>query len=312
MSPPVRFALLCAAGVACAAPADAGIIRDDRTDAAHRDLAGAFPQVGRWGNGTGGTYLGLGTGGDWVLTARHVGIGAGQTFALGGATFTAAAVVNRADYVGVNALERGGDLTLVRLDPAGGSVFDRTGLLGAGYTARTDEVGRAAVVTGHGLRGTGLTGPAPGTAGPLRAGTNVLDALGDELNAAWDPRLLAADFDAPAGDANLLAPVGSAAAPTDLEFMLAAGDSGAGVFLDFGDGLGPVLAGVNSFVFDADGSPPYGFYGDGFAATRVSAYADWIALNTGIAAVSAVPEPATWALLGLALAGAAGARRRRA
>ena len=316
------LAVGCAAGAA--GPAAAGIIRHDVPDADYVTFGTQFPQVGRWSNGFGGTFLGTGTNatgttGDWVLTAQHVGIGVGQTFVIGGAVFTAAQVVDRADYQGINNLIRGGDLTLVRLDR---DVTAATGVTGAGYNARADERGRTAIATGGGASGNGLTG-ATGPGGTLRAGTNVLDATGSQIDdgngGTWDDRLLLADFDAPAGtvgvgDTNLLGPLGSDPAPTGLEFMLAGGDSGAGLFLDFGDGAGPVLAGVNSFVFDADGTPPYGFYGDGFGVSRVSGYADWIFATTGIAAANAaaVPEPAAVALIGLAAALGLTRRRRTA
>ena len=320
------LASLLAAGITAAAagPAAAGIIRHDVPDADYIAFGAPFPQVGTWGNGTGGTFLGTGTNaarttGDWVLTAQHVGIRVGQSFSVGGAAFTAAEVVNRTDYRGINNLIRGGDLTLVRLS---GDVTAATGLAGAGYNARTDELGRVGVATGAGATGNGLTGPTGG-AGTFRAGQNVLDADGSQFDdgagGTWDDRLLMADFDAPAGtagvgDTNLLGPLGSDPDPTGLEFMLGGLDSGAGLFVDFGDGNGPVLAGVNSFVFDADGTPPYGFYGDGFGVSRVSGYADWILDTTGIAAANAaaVPEPAAVALIGLAAALGLTRRRRTA
>jgi secreted trypsin-like serine protease len=54
-----------------------------------------------------------------------------------------------------------------------------------------------------------------------------------------------------------------------LEFMIAPGDSGGGMF------IGNKLAGINSFLMAADKKPD-GTYGDESAFTRVSVYVDWI------------------------------------
>ena len=58
-----------------------------------------------------------------------------------------------------------------------------------------------------------------------------------------------------------------------LEFMIAPGDSGGGMF------IGNELAGINSFLAHADGKAD-GTYGDDSAFTRVSMYVDWV--NTQI------------------------------
>lgn len=54
-----------------------------------------------------------------------------------------------------------------------------------------------------------------------------------------------------------------------LEFMIAPGDSGGGMF------IGNNLAGINSFLL-ADDKKPDGTYTDESAFTRVSMYADWV------------------------------------
>lgn len=54
-----------------------------------------------------------------------------------------------------------------------------------------------------------------------------------------------------------------------LEFMIAPGDSGGGMF------IGNKLAGINSFLMAIDKKPD-GTYGDESAFTRVSLYSDWI------------------------------------
>ncbi|MEM9702187.1 MAG: trypsin-like serine protease [Planctomycetota bacterium] len=314
-----RIAIGCVAlfglSIAAGRTAEAGIVRHDVSESDHTALAAGFSQVGRWSGGqTGGILIGA----DWVVTARHLGIGTGRTFSIGGADYQAVEVVNHPDFRGGGRLAEGGDLTLVRLaNPV-------TGVTPIGYNARTDEVGRIAVATGRGSRGNGLDGVLTG-GGPLLAGFNVLDATGDQIvdsgGNAWDERLLLADFDAPAGADptgnewdglnNSLGPLGSDPAPLPLEFQLAGGDSGSGLFLDFGDGLGPTLAGVNSFVFAGSEDGRFDTYGAGFGVTRLSGYTDWIELTTGVAAINAaaVPEPTTCSLLGLAALTAVGRRR---
>lgn len=56
---------------------------------------------------------------------------------------------------------------------------------------------------------------------------------------------------------------------TSLEFLIAPGDSGGGLF------IGNKLAGINSFVMAADGKTDSG-YGDECAHTRISKFVPWI------------------------------------
>jgi secreted trypsin-like serine protease len=60
---------------------------------------------------------------------------------------------------------------------------------------------------------------------------------------------------------------------TELEFLIASGDSGGGLFLD------GKLAGINSFVSAEDGKTNSS-YGDESGHTRISLYREWIERET--------------------------------
>lgn len=60
--------------------------------------------------------------------------------------------------------------------------------------------------------------------------------------------------------------------PTSLEFLIAHGDSGGGLFID------GKLAGIHSFVSASDGKPDSS-YGDESGHTRISKYKTWIESN---------------------------------
>lgn len=117
------------------------------------------------------------------------------------------------------------------------------------YTA-TDEKGKAATISGYGITGTFQTGGVLAD-GKKRAGHNKIDS-GERAVLVCSPS------------------VGRARLP--LEFMIAPGDSGGGMF------IGNSLAGINSFVMATDKKPDSS-YGDESAFTRVSLYVNWIELQ---------------------------------
>jgi hypothetical protein len=125
---------------------------------------------------------------------------------------------------------------------------------------QTEEIGNAANIIGFGQTGDGLTGATPGSGGKKLAGTNDIDATGANFASNLSERLLVSDFDSPLGDNNLLGePVAS-----NLEYAIAPGDSGGGVF------IGSALVGVSSFTSNNSQ------YGASLGATRVSSYLDWV------------------------------------
>jgi len=112
-----------------------------------------------------------------------------------------------------------------------------------------DELNKVCCISGYGLTGTFKTG-ANISDNKKRAGSNIIDAIDREL-------LLcnASSRD----DKNA----------TELEFLIAGGDSGGGLFID------GKLAGINSIVLAADKKPDSS-YGDESAHTRISSYSKWI------------------------------------
>lgn len=113
------------------------------------------------------------------------------------------------------------------------------------YT-KSDEVGKAITFAGWGFSGTFHSGATTGD-GRRRAGQNVI--VGAQKSVL------------------LCAPRRVNKFP--LEFMIAPGDSGGGMF------IGNELAGINSFLMAVDGKPD-GTYTDESAFTRVSLFNDWV------------------------------------
>lgn len=109
-----------------------------------------------------------------------------------------------------------------------------------------DEGGKVASICGYGITGTFITGGRVSD-GVRRAGSNVVRGINNHVLvcSATDRR------------------------KTNLEFMIAHGDSGGGLFID------QKLAGINSFVSAVDKNPNSS-YGDECHHTRVSLFVPWI------------------------------------
>lgn len=109
-----------------------------------------------------------------------------------------------------------------------------------------DEEGKVASMCGYGSSGT-LSSGAHKYDGKKRAGSNIVERV----------------------DNHVLVCSAGGSKMTELEFVIAHGDSGGGLFID------GRLAGINSFVMATDGSPNSD-YGDECCHTRVSIFAPWI------------------------------------
>jgi hypothetical protein len=109
-----------------------------------------------------------------------------------------------------------------------------------------EETGKVVSICGYGLSGNFSTGSSKSDE-TRRAGSNIIDRV----------------------ERNCLICTNIGGKKTSLEFMIASGDSGGGLFLD------GKLAGVNSFVMADDGKLDSD-YGDESGHTRISVYSEWI------------------------------------
>jgi hypothetical protein len=177
-------------------------------------------------------------------------------------------------------LRKGYDLGLVRLsEPV-------TDVTPAGLYRWRNEQNRVGVFSGFGRTGTGLSGgqPLDEIDGRRRAGTNVIDGSVDAklgyghytTKLARGANLFVTDLDNPddASDNATGSPT-----PTDLELLIAQGDSGGPVFLDdprrgHADAP-PLVAGIHSFGEFTDAHDDSD-YGDITGHTRVSIFRPWI------------------------------------
>lgn len=110
-----------------------------------------------------------------------------------------------------------------------------------------DELNQICSISGFGSTGTFISGSKISD-GKRRAGSNIIEAIQDDL---------------------LICMPSLAKNKTSLEFIIAHGDSGGGLF------IGSKLAGVNSCVMATDGKPNSS-YNDESGHTRISKYYPWI------------------------------------
>lgn len=112
-----------------------------------------------------------------------------------------------------------------------------------------DEVGKVCSISGYGFYGTFISG-AKLYDDKKRAGSNVIDGIQYNMLICSPSKI---------GDPKR----------TSLEFIIASGDSGGGLFID------SKLAGVNSCIMSVDKSPS-GKYNEESGHTRVSKFVKWI------------------------------------
>lgn len=109
-----------------------------------------------------------------------------------------------------------------------------------------DEIGKHCYMAGYGFTGTFMTGIKHND-GKKRGGSNKIDYISDDL-LICSPSVIN---------------------KTELEFLIASGDSGGGLFID------GKLAGINSCIFAVDKKPD-STYNDESGHTRISKFAGWI------------------------------------
>ncbi|TWT83601.1 Trypsin [Planctomycetes bacterium CA13] len=281
----VVYCCIALLGACSIEPAMGGTIRHDRADSSYTSLAASYPAVGAL---TWSSYICSATLIDenWILTAGHcldaVGLSPSDwTFDLsdsGGGVHVGAERFVNPGWTGE--LSDGTDIALLRLTTNEYTVAP------AIINTNTSEVGKTATHVGYGVTGTGLTGVnAP--AGTKRAGNNVVDIDGSSVQ-GYNDKVLFEDFDSGSAGDNWA----GSATQLDLEYLIAGGDSGGAVFMDFGSG--EVVAGVHSFIASVDEDLDAD-YGDIAASTRVSSYASWIT-STVSGNDPVAPELASWAI----------------
>ncbi len=261
----LRLRLLCIIILlCCCSETQAGTIRHDVSDSAYLSLAAEsqFDSVGQF-SGTTSSFSFLASGvliaNDWVLTAGHVVDSATSLmFSIGGVDYTGDSWISHPGWTGD--LLAGFDIGLVHLSSVVAGIDPATRYTGS------QERSSVGTSVGFGLTGTGLTGITTAD-GLKRAGTNRIEAqIGNGI--------LLSDFDNPAKPPVKSDNVFSSPKPTALEFLIAPGDSGGGLFLD-DKFLGWVLAGIHSFGAEFDGMLDSD-YGDVSGHTRVSIFNAWI------------------------------------
>ncbi|MDX2038632.1 MAG: trypsin-like serine protease [Isosphaeraceae bacterium] len=251
--------------------------RHDRDDSVFINAGADYPSVGRIQfKSISGTGVLIAP--NKVLTAAHVLSSlepiSDFTFTINNTVYTAASKTLSPTWTNFQAsILKGDDIAILTLSS------DVVGVTPAELYTGRDEIGRVGTSVGFGFSGTGLTGQMGGL-GTRRAGDNMIDAFGS-LFSGININSMLMDFDDPLEASSLI----GSATPLDRESLVTQGDSGGGLFVDFGNG--PLLVGITSFLFDVNDNDILSDYSDMSGAIRVSANLDFI--RNAIA----VPEPAS-------------------
>ncbi len=332
----------CIAAISYVGAAQAGVIRHDTVMDSQYTSLGAnslYDSVGqvRFTGTDGKSYAAsaIMIAPTWALTAAHVvDSTASLDFTLGDETYGATNWLHHSKWDGD--LGKGYDIGLIEF--AGIQVADD--MIATLYDGN-NELGKLGTFVGYGTTGTGLTGYDPESDLDKRAGQNMVDAF--LRTPGKQSRVLLADFDK-AGD-----PSESSwgdDTPVGLEYLIAPGDSGGGLFQDIGGTN--YLTGIHSFGWGILDGNPNSDYGDASGHTRVSSFYGWIndiiggassgdggndkggrgggkkpkrgakkgdSIRGGndanlVTMTAEIPEPGTLTLFGLGLVGLGWARRR--
>lgn len=179
------------------------------------------------------------------------------------------------------------------------------------------DMDTAATHVGFGTSGDGVAGF---TVGPSfftkRTGQGhidrPLDEGNDELNFAGAPEVWSADFDSAARGVDTHCTLFGVCSPilaNNVETTLGGGDSGGPSFKQLASGE-YVLIGNNTFGRRFDASQVGGTFGTGYGGMILGSYMDFLQTATG-GQIQVVPEPGTYALMLLGMAGMGAVVRRR-
>lgn len=237
------------AAIFIASAAIAGTISPESSDERHVEYGKKFRYVAMLlCSGDDGKSLRQGScvliGDRWALTAAHAVDGMDEWVIVtdDGKRHEIEGVAIHERYVAGD-LEKGGDIAICKSRDSFGLEWYPP------LYADRDEVGKVASIAGFGVCGTFERGRSPEYDGVRRAGSNLIDFTD--------------------GDCLVCTPSDSLR-KTSLEFHIAPGDSGGGLF------VGNRLAGINSRVSVSGTLPPKGVFGEESSHTRVSDYLDWI------------------------------------
>jgi secreted trypsin-like serine protease len=254
-------------------------------------------------------------GGAYVLTAAHCVTGStgalnvskvALSFDSGRVTASVSSAAQVTVYSGWNAtLGQNNDLALLKLDTAVTSI--------AGYEVLTSSaIGSTVVLAGYGYSGIGTTGYSTSSGlSTLHWGENQYDSVYAGTSTSTGGSILY-DFDNGTTQRNIIGGLGLGT----YEAMIASGDSGGPSFVQTASGS-LLLVGVHSFGarlngtrYDIDSSLD-GSYGE-LGGDTTLASASTLSWLGAVAQVSAVPEPASAALMAAGAALLLTARRRKA
>lgn len=224
-----------------------GTIENQSKDSKHIEYAKGFKYVykisGQYGDSSNTSFYAsaVAINPEWILTAAHVvtNIKSGYITQEDGAQNFIKKFIRHGDFKDHNFGYY--DIALCQLEKKLSLDFYPE------LYSQEDEIGKICSISGFGNTGTFIAGASVAD-GIKRAGSNMIDQV--------DRHLLICT---PSVQSN----------KTDLEFLIANGDSGGGLFIS------NKLAGINSCVISSDKKTDSS-YGDRGGHTRISVFKDWI------------------------------------